>query len=161
MKVYLFKGIFSHDKRRELIKRSDPFLMGGNTFTQIHQEREYPGKQTHGEIHSLPYFDSASDKLINLVNKKTGLNMMIEKSWINWTNGKKKDIAWHRHACDYALVYYMKTVRFFSDGTLFKDRFVRVPLNGALIFPANILHTAPSCPFRIGRYTWAFNLNKR
>tara|TARA_B100000287_G_C20359879_1_gene673336 strand:+ start:255 stop:743 length:489 start_codon:yes stop_codon:yes gene_type:complete len=159
--VYILENIFPKDQRLDLIKKSEPLLVEGDDINRRYVGRDYPGRQTDSRIHEFSYFNFAANRLLNLIKEKTGLDLVIDKSWVNWTNGKKSDIAWHTHRCDYAGVYYMKTTRFFSDGTLFKDRFVRVPLNGALIFPANILHTAPSCPFRIGRYTWAFNLNKR
>ena len=76
---------------------------------------------------------------------------MILKSWINWTNGKKKDIQWHNHkdSGDLSLVYYMKTFPFFSNGTLFRRWMVKAPQNSILIFPCHIEHTAPTCPFPI------------
>ena len=48
--------------------------------------------------------------MVDMILRETGLNLEIRAAWVNWTNGKKKDIAWHNHSRhDYALVYYMKT----------------------------------------------------
>ena len=161
MNVHLIENIFSNDKRRKLIEYSKPLLLENSILWSKYPGRKYPGRQSAPNIHLLLNFKSSAEFIINSVNRRTGLNLGIEKSWVNWTNGKKEDIAWHSHECDYSLVYYMKTVPFFSDGTLFRDQFVKAPVNSLLLFPGYLEHTAPSCPFRIHRYTWAFELNKQ
>ena len=161
MNVHLIENIFSNDKRRQLIEYSKPLLLENSILVSKYPGRRYPGRQSDPNTHLRSNFRSSAEFIINSVNRRTGLNLGIEKSWINWTNGKKEDIAWHNHPTDYSLVYYMKTVPFFSDGTLFRDQFIKAPVNSLLLFPGYLEHTAPSCPFRIHRYTWAFELNKQ
>ena len=56
-------------------------------------------------------------------------------------------------------VYYIKTLPFFSSGTLFEDGFVRAPQNSMIIFPAHFLHATPTYPFPfIDRYVLSINL---
>ena len=161
MNVHLIENIFSNDKRRQLIEYSKSLLLENSSLVSKYLGRRYPGRQSDPNIHLLPTFRSSAEYIINSVKRKTRLNVGITKSWINWTNGKKEDIAWHNHQTDYSMVYYMKTVPFFSDGTLFRDQFVKSPVNSLLLFPGYLEHTAPTCPFRIHRYTWAFELNKQ
>ena len=72
-------------------------------------------------------------------------------------------LSWHSHYTNdnvsFASVYYLQTLPFFSNGTLFEDRFVRAPQNSMIIFPAHLVHTAPTSPFRFDRYTLSLNLN--
>ena len=97
--------------------------------------------------------------MLKRIEQHTGYNYIIERSWINWTNGDKKDIGWHRHDADLSVVYYIKIpLPLFSNGTLFRDGFVKAPQNSLLIFPSHLEHTAPSSPFRFDRYTLAMDL---
>ena len=152
----LIHNVLSNKDRKKLIKDCQPLLQDfGEGF---------PGKQTSSTLHLHFNFISPIKDMIRIIVKETGLDLVVaDKAWINWTNGSKKDIAWHRHPeCDYASVYYIKTpIPFFSNGTVFKDGLVRAPQNSMIIFPAHLLHTAPSSPFRFGRYTMAINLNIR
>ena len=150
--MYIIKNVFTDGQRYKLIKDCQPLLLQWG--------KKYPGRQTHSQIHLHPDFISPIQEMVRIIFQETGLNFVISKSWINCTNGKKKDIAWHRHSCDYALVYYIKTpLPFFSNGTLFEDGFVRAPQNSMIIFPAHLVHTAPTSPFRFDRYTLSLNLN--
>ena len=152
----LIHNVLSNKDRKKLIKDCQPLLQDlGEGF---------PGKQTQCNLHLHPDFLSPIKDMIRIIVKETGLDLVVaDMAWINWTNGSKKDIAWHRHPdVDYALVYYIKTpIPFFSNGTVFKDGLVRAPQNSMIIFPAHLLHTAPSSPFRFDRYTMAINLNIR
>ena len=150
--MHVIKNIFTNQQRQKLIKDCQPLLKDLG--------KAYPGKQTYGNLHLHPDFISPINDLVRIIFKETGLDLVVNNGWINWTNGSKKDIGWHNHSCDYALVYYMKIpLPFFSNGTLFEDRFVRAPQNSMIIFPAKLKHTAPSSPFRFDRYTMALELN--
>jgi hypothetical protein len=157
MKYYIVKNIFTNKQRRELIERSKPFLLDPNM--DPNNTRYYPGKQTHSDLHLLPEFRFYLNHILKIVQEKTNLNLFVQKSWVNWTNGKKKDLSWHNHLSDCGVVYYMKTVPFFSNGTLFRSGMVRSPQNSILIFNPLFEHSAPTCPFRIDRYTLALDLN--
>ena len=156
--MHMIKNVFTDQQRQKLIKDCQPLLVqfGGDY-------EAFPGKQTYPTLHLHPDFISPIKDMIRIIVKETGLDLVLaNKVWINWTNGSKKDIRWHTHPCDYTVVYYMKTpFPFFSNGTLFEDRFVRAPQNSMIIFPAHLIHTAPSSPFRFDRYTMAINLNIR
>ena len=153
--MYKFHNVLSNQERKKLIKDCQPLLQDLG--------EEYPGKQTKCGLHLHPDFLSPIKDMVRIIFKETGLDLVVaDMAWINWTNGSKKDVAWHTHECDYALVYYIKTpLPFFSNGTLFEDGFVRAPQNSMIIFPAHLIHTAPSSPFRFDRYTMAINLNIR
>ena len=154
-KIHQIEDVFSNKKRKKLIKDCQPLLKDLG--------EGYPGRQTYGDLYLHPDFISPINHILKIILKKTKLDLVIDnKVWINWTNGKNKDFSWHDHPSDYALVYYMKIpLPFFSNGTLFEDGFVRAPQNSMIIFPAHLLHTAPTSPFRFDRYTMAINLNIR
>ena len=154
--IHKIYNVLSGEDRKKIIKEAKPYL---REWSAVH-----PGKQTHCSLHeATSYFSFIVETIVLKMNQKTGLNLVPVRSWINWTNGKKKDIAWHDHldsGADYSLVFYIKTpFPFFSNGTLFKHGFVRAPQNSALLFPSDLVHTAPSSPLRLSRYTLAMNLN--
>ena len=157
MKHWLIKNLLSRKIRKEFIKKTDPLLLHINDYP----DRVYPGKQTKPDLHlnSDPFVRDVIMHIANSAAMTLETQVELESSWVNWTNGKKKDINWHIHNADYALVYYMKILPFFDNGTLFKHEFIKVSQNSALIFPAAMTHTAPSCPFHFDRYTLAMNLN--
>ncbi len=161
--IKVIKNVLTNDKRKKLLEDVQPLLVDGSTMSAYYGDLNliFPGKQTHDTLHLHPDFISTIKYMVELVSKEIGKNFVIEKAWANWTNGKKKDLAWHTHTKDgdYAIVYYMKTFPFFSNGTLFRDGLVKAPQNSMLIFPAELEHTAPSSPLRFGRYTLAMNLN--
>ena len=152
--IHLIKNVFTNKQRRKLIKDCQPLL--------LERGPEFPGRQTHSTLYLHPDFISPINDILRIANKETGLNLEIKAAWANWTNGKKKDIAWHSHnRHDYALVYYMKTFPFFSNGTLFREPigFIKAPQNSMLVLPGHLDHTAPTSPFRFNRYTVAIDLN--
>ena len=159
--LYMMKNIFSHEIRTKIIEDCQSFLYTEKQLQQIlHNNNSYPGKQTLPYLHENFQFKPIVDHLVDKVKKKFNLNLEIDRSWINWTNGKKKDISWHNHPqADYSLVYYIKTFPFFSNGTLFKNQFIKAPQNSLLVFPGHLEHTAPSSPLPFGRYTLAMDLN--
>ena len=157
--VKVIKNVLTNDERKKLLEDVQPLLVDGTSVYLGDPGNRYPGKQTHETLHLHPDFIPTLNDMVELVSKEMGKRFEVEKAWINWTNGKRKDIAWHTHECDYAAVYYMKTFPFFSNGTLFKDGLIKTPQNSILIFPADMKHTAPSSPLRFERYTLAMNLN--
>ena len=153
--MHLIKNVFTDQQRQKLIKDCQPLLENLGD--------QYPGRQTHPTLHLHPDFTFLINDILKIVLKETGLDLVVAgKVWIKWTNGSKKDINWHCHPCDYALVYYMKTpLPFFSNGTLFRNGLFKAPQNSMIIFPAEVEHTAPTSPFRFDRYTMALDLNIR
>ena len=153
--MHLIENVFTNQQRKKLIKDCQPLLENLGD--------QYPGRQTHATLHLHPDFTFPINDILKIVLKETGLDLVVaDKVWINWTNGSKKDIGWHCHPCDYALVYYMKTpLPFFSNGTLFRNGLFKAPQNSMIIFPAEVEHTAPTSPFRFDRYTMALDLNIR
>ena len=150
--IYLIENVFTNQERQKLIKDSQPLLLEN-------LGEQYPGRQTWSDLHENPKFKSSISHILRVVYKTTGLNLVITKSWVNWTNGKKKDIEWHRHPSQYSLVYYMKIpLPIFSNGTLFKNGLFKVPQNSMIVFPGSMEHSAPSSPFRFDRYSLAMEL---
>ena len=162
--MHLIENVLTNDKRKKLLEDVQPLLVDGITMSAYSGDLNqiFPGKQTHDTLHLHPDFISTINYMVELVNKEMGKNLMLIKAWANWTNGSKKDINWHCHPCDYALVYYMKTpLPFFSNGTLFRNGLFKAPQNSMIIFPAEVEHTAPTSPFRFDRYTIAMDLDIR
>ena len=156
MEYHLIKNVLTKDQRKYMIKESIPLLKSWKGREGL----IFPGKQTGATLYSNPKFEPFINRMLELVYKRTGLVLEVSKSWVNWTNGSKKDIAWHSHPCEYSLVYYMKTpLPFFSNGTLFRSGLFKAPHNSMIIFPGDREHTAPSSPFRFGRYSLAMELN--
>ena len=156
----VIKNVLTNDEREKLLKDVQPLLVDGDSIYLGKFNMWYAGRQTHPTLHLHPDFISTINYMVKLISKEMGKNFILDKAWANWTNGKRKDILWHNHKdYDYAVVYYMKTLPFFNNGTLFKNGFIKAPQNSLLIFPAHLEHTAPSCPFRFERYTLAMNLN--
>ena len=152
--MYIIKNVFTDGQRHKLIKDCQPLLLQWG--------KKFPGRQTHAELHLHPDFTSSMNDILGIVYKEIGLSLVISKSWANWTNGNKKDIAWHIHPSQYSLVYYMKTpLPFFSNGTLFRKGLFKAPQNSIIVFPGSMEHTAPSSPFRFNRYSLAMELNIR
>ena len=104
---------------------------------------------------------------VPFANKEIKVDLQVYQSWVKWSNGRENQMNWHEHlelnqGISFAAVYYIKTIPFFSSGTLFKDGFVRAPQNSMIIFPAHLLHTTPTNPFPfIDRYVMSIDLNIR
>tara|TARA_B100001094_G_C17638197_1_gene533756 strand:- start:52 stop:552 length:501 start_codon:yes stop_codon:yes gene_type:complete len=165
--MYKIHNVLSNKERKKIIKDAQPFLMDGEQLRKYYNnQNSYPGKQTEDLLHLKPEFASVMNKMIDKIKKEIKLNLEFHRSWINWSNGRKDQMNWHHHYMDkdasFAAVYYLKTLPFFSNGTLFEDGFVRAPQNSMIIFPAHILHTTPKNPFPfIDRYTMGIDLNFR
>ena len=155
------RNVLTNKKRKQLIEDCQPFLYDSDQMKRMYDPIKYfPGKQTLPNLHGKTKFKDIITYFIDTIRKESELDLEFPgKCWINWTNGKKTDISWHTHPSDYAVVYYIKTLPFFNNGTLFRDGLVKAPQNSILVFPAHLEHTAPSCPFRFERYTLSFNLN--
>ena len=162
MDSLLIKDVLTDTQRKYLLKYSIPLLIEGDEISRrLSDPSYYPGKQTTTNLHKFSYFKEIHSIFLKCIKQYTGYDCMINKSWVNWTNGSKKDISWHNHENEGKLsaVYYLKTpLPFFSNGTLFRTGLVKAPQNSLLIFSSHIQHTAPSSPFRVSRYTLAMTL---
>ena len=156
----LIKNIFTDAERKHLLKYAIPRLISGDELSKRSSSGGFfPGKQTDGNLHQIPVFIPAHNIFLKRIREDIGIHCIILRSWVNLTNGYKKDIGWHTHNADLSAVYYIKTpLPFFSNGTLFRERMIRSPQNSMLIFPSHLDHTAPTCPFRFDRYTLAMDL---
>ena len=156
----LIKNIFTDVERKHLLKHAIPCLMSGDELSKRSSSGGFfPGKQTDGNLHHIPVFIPAHNIFLRRIREDIGIHCIILKSWVNLTNGYKKDIGWHTHNADLSAVYYIKTpLPFFSNGTLFRDGLFKAPQNSLLVFPSRFEHTAPSSPFRFNRYTLAMDL---
>ena len=165
MEYLILKNVLTNKQRKKLLEDCKPLLQTSDQLKALYNSApgvKYAGKQTTSMLHENLIFLKPITSMMKRVHKETGRNFTIRKSWINWTNGNKKDITWHDHekgGAAYSCVYYMKTFPLFSNGTLFEDGLFKAPQNSLLIFPSNIKHTAPSSPLPFSRYTWAFDLN--
>ncbi len=163
MDKHLIKNVFTNEQRRKLISDCKSLLIGSEDITEKTGDRSnFPGLQTLPKLHKNPEFRWAHMVVQYKIKENLGWDCQFSFSWMNWTNGNKKDITWHDHisgGADCSCVYYMKTFPLFSNGTLFEDGLMRAPQNSILIFPTNVMHTAPSSPLPFSRYTWAFELN--
>ena len=163
--MYKIHNVLSNRERKKLIKDAQPFLMDREQMNIFYNNTDfYPGKQTEDSLHLKPEFASVMKKILDKIKKEIKFNLEIRRSWVKWSNGGEDQMNWHHHYlykdASFAAVYYLKTIPFFSSGTLFKDGFVRAPQNSMIIFPAHLLHTTPKnlFPF-IDRYVMGLNLN--
>ena len=160
--MYKIHNVLSNNDRKKFIKDIKPFVkvyVNENNIT-------FTGKQTLSNLHEQPMFAFLMNNIIDKIKKEIKLNLEIRRSWVKWSNGKEEQMNWHHHYVykdtSFAAVYYLKTIPFFSSGTLFKDGFVRAPQNSMIIFPSHVLHTTPRHPFPfIDRYVMGMDLNFR
>ena len=150
MNIHLIKNILKEEERKKLIKDCKPLLLNLGPDNPVKQSHPLQPELQFEWIHKI--FLSNAENVI-----RESLEWDI--SWFLLTHGKMKNIMWHNHPVDYAGVYYMKTFPFFSNGTLFKDRFIKAPQNSLLIFPGHLYHTAPTSPLPFDRYTMSLNWN--
>ena len=165
--MYKIHNVLSNRERKKIIKDVQPFLMNREQMNiRYNNTNFYPGRQTEDSLHLKPEFAFLIMKIIDKIKKEIKLNLEVRRSWVKWSNGREDQVNWHHHYlqedASFAAVYYLKTLPFFSNGTLFEDGFVRVPQNSMIIFPAHILHTTPKHPFPfIDRYVMGMDLNIR
>ncbi len=164
--MYKIHNVLSNQERKKLIKDIQPFLMDGEQLGKYYNTSlSFPGKQTIADLHQQPEFFSVIKKIEDIIKKEIDLDLKVEKSWIKYSNSNTQ-LNWHSHYpqdnVSFASVYYLQTLPFVGNGTLFEDGFVRAPQNSIIIFPAHLLHTTPKnlFPF-IDRYVMSFNLNIR
>ena len=150
--MIIINDVLSNRERKNLIIFSQPYLKDFGP--------DYPGKQTDHDISKYPQFKDIHYKILSICRKKLKLSLEVSRSWINLTNGRKKETYWHNHPSDYTLVYFIQTLPFFNSGTLLREKFIRVKQNGIVIFPGEIEHSTPSYPFPFfDRYSLAMELN--
>ena len=161
--IYRINNVFDNEKRKDILERSKKYLRDHKEFVDsgdLHPELRLPGKQTSPNLHKkIPF----ANDILKVIKNNLDLDLVVINSWVNWTDGNKKDLNWHNHkAFDYAGVYYLRIpFPFFNNGTLCEDKFYKASQNSLLLFPGRMNHTAPSSPFRFHRYTLAMNLMKR
>ena len=164
--VYKIHNVLSSKERKKIIKDIQPFLMDGEQLGKYYNNPDgYPGKQTISHLHQQPEFFSVIKKIEDIIKKEIDLDLKVEKSWVKCSNSDTQ-LNWHSHYpqdnVSFASVYYLQTLPFVGNGTLFEDGFVRAPQNSMIIFPAHLLHTTPKYwfPF-VDRYVMSLNLNIR
>ena len=160
--IYRIDNVFDNEKRKDILERSKKYLRDHKQFVDLENmppEIRLPGKQTPPDLHKkIPF----ANDILKVIKNNLDLDFAVISSWVNWTNGKKKDVYWHTHNSHYAAVYYLKTpLPFFSNGTLFEDKFYKAPQNSILLFPGHMRHTAPTSLFRLDRYSLGMELMKR
>ena len=148
MEIALVENVFTKEEREKMIKYLQPLLV---------KRPGYPAKQTHPTLHLHPDTNPFIARLSDLTKKVLGSDVEIQKAWAKWSNGKKKQMNWHTHECDFTSVYYLKTNSFLNSGTLFREGFVKASKNDFIVFPGNYEHTTPSHPFGIERYVLSIN----
>tara|TARA_X000000368_G_scaffold135414_1_gene106312 strand:+ start:80 stop:571 length:492 start_codon:yes stop_codon:yes gene_type:complete len=158
--MYRIHNVLSNNERKKIIKDVKPFLYQ-------HEDTKnnfYPGKQTPANLHEQPIFVPVMNNIIDKIRKETKLNLAIHRSWVKWSNGRSNQTNWHHHYTkqdtSFTAVYYLKTIPFFSNGTLFEDGFIRAPQNSMIIYSSTVLHATPKYPFPfIDRYVMSIDLN--
>ena len=159
--VHIIENIFTNQERQQLLKSIDPLLVDGNRLSSFYGQRpgEFPGKQTHSSLHLHSDFEWMHNRFLQDIKKNLNLDLKVVRSWGNWTDGSQK-VNWHTHPADWCGVYYLKTFPFINSGTKFEKKFVRAPQNSLLLFPCNLLHSAPNKSlFRYSRYSIALDCN--
>ena len=112
---HIIKNILTDNERKKLIKDCQPYLLDLG--------KEFPGRQTEKFIYDIPCFKDPIDKMGKAIGTVIKKDLILRRSWINWTNGNAKDIAWHNHPdSDISAVYYMTK---YTCGTQFKDSFIK------------------------------------
>ena len=151
--VSVIENIISNNERKKLIVDCQDYLRDLG--------EDYPGLQTHANLHEHYEFFDVIVKITERVSKILKKDLKPERSWINCDGGYVDHLCWHNHkGFDYSMVYYMKTQPILrNSGTLFSKKFVRAPQNSAIVFPSFLDHTAPTYKFFpwIMRYTLAID----
>ena len=164
--IYNIRNIFKENERKNYLKIIKPLILSDEEVQKrwnLKGDLFYPGKQSLPNLQYLIPLKPFHKRILEVIKEMTGIDVLVQGSWANWTNGNTKDVAFHTHdPSDYAVVYYLKT-SFFNDGTIFEDKgFIKAPQNSILFFPAHLKHSAPTFwrnnPFRLSRYTVACNL---
>ena len=150
--VSVIENIISNNERKKLLVDCQDYLHDIG--------EDFPGLQTQANLHNHYEFFDVIVKMTERVSKVVKKDLKPARSWVNCDGGHTKNLYWHNHkGYDYSMVYYMKTQPLLrNSGTLFANKFVRVPQNGAIIFPSFLDHTAPTYIFPwTRRYTLAID----
>tara|TARA_Y100001963_G_C6644344_1_gene382560 strand:+ start:293 stop:799 length:507 start_codon:yes stop_codon:yes gene_type:complete len=160
IKFHSISNIFSDDERNEFIKKVQPYLIDYTEWNKISGIR-LEGKQTDSDLYKNKIFSFYYIRFLDALKKTIGCEFEIEKSWINYHDGKRKELCWHLHpGCSHVAVYYLKTNRFFNSGTMFKGiGFIKSKQDSLLLFPSHLEHSVPLYKFGFSRYTLSMNLN--
>ena len=145
MDSLLIKDVLTDTQRKYLLKYSIPLLIEGDEISRrLSDPSYYPGKQTPTNLHKFSYFKEIHSIFLKCIKQYTGYDCMINKSWVNWTNGSKKDISWHNHENEGKLsaVYYLELSKK-ELVTEFKNKKVKTEEGDVLIFPSYMLHRSP------------------
>ena len=164
----IIDNIFSEEERKKLIDLSQPLLVPSERLQASSLEYDvdgkprgrkfYPGKQSFPTVHLHPDFQYYFNHILDLVNS-TGIRVKIKEAWVNYHDAPRP-LNWHIHfkeGSDYCVIYYMKT-NWIDSGTVFRDKFVKVPQNSLLLFPCHLEHSVPRNLLRLKRYTLAIDL---
>ena len=164
--VFRLDNVLSSERRKKIITDAEKIGLGDTEYWYEANRglKKLPGRQTRNDLHRIEDFRWLVREFRGIAEEILKRKLVIDGAWVNWTNGKKRDICWHSHDHDYALVYYVKVFPMFSNGTIFKNKngekvFYKANQNSLLLFPARIEHTAPTSPLRFGRYTLALDLD--
>lgn len=164
--VFRLDNVLSSERRKKIITDAEKIGLGDTEYWDEANRglKELPGRQTRDDLHRIEEFRWLVREFRGIAEEVLKRKLVVDGAWVNWTNGKKRDICWHSHDHDYALVYYVKVFPMFSNGTIFKNKngekvFYKANQNSLLLFPARIEHTAPTSPLRFGRYTLALDLD--
>ena len=160
MNLACLRDILSEEERIQLLEDCKPLLV--DNIGKYYEGGFYPGKQTHPTLHLHPKIGPILQKMIHRIHLATNEPLEIDKSWMNWTNGKETSIHHHGNYW-YSVVYYLKTDTFWkwtNSGTYFEDYgFRKFPQNSLIFFQSDYIHGMPTYPLRLDRYTIAMNLN--
>ena len=159
----IIDNVFSEEERKKLIDLSQPLLvpserLQASAFENGYPRKFYPVKQSFPTVHLHPDFQYYFNHILDLVNS-TGIRVKIKEAWVNYHDAPRP-LNWHIHfkeGSDYCVIYYMKT-NWIDSGTVFRDKFVKVPQNSLLLFPCHLEHSVPRNLLRLKRYTLAIDL---
>ena len=155
----IIDNIFSEEERKELIEISKPLLVTPERLNASDPGRIfYPGKQSFPTVHLHPDFQYYFNHIVELVNN-TGIGVKVKEAWINY-HYTRRPLNWHTHprtGSDHCAIYYMKT-NWIDSGTVFRDKFVKVPQNSLLLFSCHLEHSVPRNLLGLKRYTLAMDL---
>ena len=154
--VHYIPEILTDIRRQQSIDDCESLLLTGQQLSEHFGKGTYPGRQTFSNLHHNYLYDDIFDTMLYNIKKYLKQDLSIDKAWINWTDGDKQHECWHTHTpAKLSAVYYMTP---YNCGTQFQDQFVETELNSLLVFPSDLLHTAPVSNNRYDRYTMAFDL---
>ena len=143
---FILKNIFSEKIRKKMINDSKDLIKLRENIWFC------PDITTHKK------FKKQIEKLALQTAQKIKSNLKIKNSWIAFSTGKN-EVDFHNHDSDYSLVYYMKTNKQ-NSGTQFKEGFIKVNQNDALVFNSMLYHKVPKYFPHEDRKTLVLELNK-